>query len=78
MTGDPAYIGSAPVDILVFQIENPFGGYVCSHHIAACGVYHPFGFAGSAACVEDIKHILRVHLLRLTIPRRFLHEPMPP
>ena len=60
---DPADVGGAPVDILIVQIEDVFGGDIRPDHVAAGGVDDSLGLAGRSAGVEDEKRVLGVHRL---------------
>ena len=78
MAGDPSNIRSAPVDVVVLEIEDQLAGEIGLHRIAAGGVHQPFGLAGGAGGVEDVQRILCIHGLRRTLRRRGRHQLMPP
>ena len=48
MAGDPADVGSAPVDVFIFKIEDPFGGQVRLQQITGGRVQNAFRFSGRA------------------------------
>ena len=54
MSCHPADIGRAPVNVFVFDIEDPVHGGEHLRHISAAGVHHALGLAGGAGGVEDI------------------------
>ena len=78
VAGDPANIGGTPIDIRLFQVENPLGSGIDAGQIAAGGVDDALGLAGSAAGVEHIEHILAVHRLRSAGQRLAGHQVVPP
>ena len=57
----PANIGPAPIDIILFQIENIFMGHRSPNQIAARGVQHAFGFARRARGIKNKERIFRAH-----------------
>ncbi len=61
MTGHPADIGGAPVNIVLFQIEDPFRRGIGPDKIAASGVNDSLRLSGGARRIEDVKQVLGVH-----------------
>ena len=78
VTGDPADIGRAPIDVGVLQIEDPLGRRIDAGEIAAGGVLDALGLARRARGVEEVEHVLRVHFFRRTVGIRPLDELVPP
>ena len=78
VTGDPADVGRAPVDILLPEVEDILGRGIRSHQIAARGVEDPLRLSGRAAGVENEEGMLAVEGLRSTICRDILEFPVPP
>src|ERR1019366_3116549 len=78
VAGDPADVGRAPVDILVAQIEDVFGGDVGLHGIAAGGVDQSLGLAGGAGGVEDVERVLGVEMLGGAVGGGGGHKVVPP
>ena len=58
MTGDPADIGGAPVDIIFVVLEYIFEGESGVDHITRIGVDHSLGHPGGSGGVEDEQRIL--------------------
>src|SRR5665647_3355793 len=78
MSGDPADIGGAPIDIVVVIIEDILMGHGGEDHVAAGGVQHALRFAGGARGVEDEHRVFRVHLLGRAVGRSLGHRVMVP
>ena len=78
MTGDPSDVRRAPEHVVVFQVEDPFGGQVGPHHVAARGVHDPLGLAGGPARIQDVEQVLTVQLFRLAHRRGIGHQAVPP
>src|SRR6185369_1444639 len=78
VAGDPADVGGAPVHVGVVQVENPLGGRVDSGEIAAGGVDDALRLAGGARGVEQVQHVLGVHLLGRAVVGRVLDDVVPP
>src|SRR6185503_9755624 len=78
MPGDPADVGGAPVDIGVLEVEHPVGGRVDAGEVAAGGVLDALGLPGGARGVQEVEHVLGVHLLRRAVGGRVLDEVRPP
>src|SRR5690606_37488869 len=53
VAGHPTAVGGAPEDILVAQVEDPFGRDLRVELITGGRVLNAFGFTGGAAGVED-------------------------
>src|SRR5215217_1167617 len=68
--GDPAHVRRAPVDVVVFEGVNPLVGDLDVGKVAARGVDDPLGFPRRAGRVEDVQHVLRIHLLGGTLRAR--------
>ncbi len=64
MTGNPADVGGAPVDIARAVVEDPFVGQRGVQQVAAAGVQHALGFPGGARGVENEQRLLGAHFLR--------------
>jgi len=79
VAGDPADIGSAPVDIAVrLGIEHPLHGEDGPQQIAAGGMLHAFGLAGGARGIEDEQWMLGGNPHRLAALGLSLGKLMPP
>ncbi len=78
MTGDPANVRGAEVNVLLLIIKNVFvrGGGV--HHVSAGSVHHSLGFSGRTGSVENEQGIFRIHFLAGTIRRCPGHRLVPP
>lgn len=63
MAGDPAEIGSTPVDVAVVVVEDILVRHCGIDEIAAGGVHHALRFAGGAGCTDDEQRVFRVHFL---------------
>ena len=74
VSGDPAHVGCAPVDILVAIVEHVLKRVGSEHQVAAGGVQHAFGPAGGAGSVEDEQWILGAHFLERTCGRSPRHR----
>jgi hypothetical protein len=64
MSGDPADVGGAPVDVLVAQIEDQARGVLRAHGVAGRRMDHALRLAGGARGVEDEQRVLGVERLR--------------
>src|SRR5215208_4575037 len=78
MAGHPTDVGRAPEDVGVLEVEYELRRGGATNEIAAGGVHDALRLPRRARRVEDVKHILSVHVLGLAAWRRFGHEPMPP
>ena len=78
MTGDPADIGGAPVDILIAHIEDILCGRVGAGEVAAGAVENAFRFAGRAGGVEHEERMLRVEGLGRVFGGNFPSFLVPP
>src|SRR5262249_3700653 len=63
VAGNPADVGSAPVDVVVVQIEDPLVGRADAGEITAGRVDDALGLAGRTRSVEEGEQILGVHRL---------------
>ena len=63
MTGDPANVGGAPVDILLLQVEDVLGGCVGTDEIAARSMEDSFRFSCRSTGVEDEERMLAIEML---------------
>src|SRR5580704_18226125 len=61
VSGDPANVGGAPVDVFIVNVEDVFAGDVGADHVAAGGVNDALGLAGGTAGVEYIERVFGVH-----------------
>ena len=80
MAGDPADVGGAPVDVVVFEVENDLRGVGGVGQVAAGGVVDALGLAGGAGGVEDEQHVLGVHGLGRAVALDIVvgHDVVPP
>ena len=58
MAGDPADIGCAVVNIVWFNIKEPFECQVAVKKVTGGGVQDTFGLTSAAASVQNKKRIL--------------------
>src|SRR4029079_15791757 len=72
VTGDPADVGGAPVDVAIVIIEHVLVRDRGVDQIAAGGVQHAFWLPGGAGGVKDEQRVLRLHLLAWAIGRHGL------
>ena len=73
VTGDPADIGRAPIDITLVIIEHILMRHRGIDQIAAGGVDHAFRLACRTRGVEQEQRIFRIHRLDGAIGRHFGH-----
>src|SRR6185437_14400942 len=59
--GYPAWIGCAPVNIIVAQIDDPFRGHVMSKNVVV-NVYDTLGLTGGSRCIEQVERIFGIHM----------------
>ena len=78
VTGDPADIRRAPVDVLVAHIEDVFAGGVGAGEVSAGGVEDPFWFSGGAGSIENEERVLGIEALRLVFRGGVFHFLVPP
>ncbi len=78
MTGDPAHVGGAPVDVARMVVENVFKGRGRVNQIAAGGMEDAFWLAGGAGGIKDKQRIFRVHLFRLVLVAGVFNQVAPP
>ena len=78
MASDPADVGSAPVDVVLLQIEDQLGAPGALEQIAAGSVQHAFGFSGGAAGVENVERMFGIKGRRDILLRRFIFQLVPP
>src|SRR5437762_2617181 len=78
MSGDPADIGGAPVDVILFHVKDITVSGGSADEVTSTGVHHALRFAGRAAGVEDVEHVFGVHGLSLTAVAGLGHEIVPP
>ncbi len=78
VTGDPAHIGGAPVDIARMIIKDVFEGSRRIHQVAAGSVQHAFRLAGRAGGIEDEQRVFGVHFHRFMLVIRFFNQIAPP
>ena len=78
VAGDPADVCGTPVHVVFTDVEDhPVRGRDLGQ-VATGGVDDPLRLAGGAAGVEEVEHVLGVHLLRLALGRLLRHEIVPP
>ena len=75
---DPADVGRAPVDVVLFEIEDQLAGQIGLDGIAAGRMYQALGLAGGARGVKDVQRIFGVQLLSRAIRRCSCHQIVPP
>ena len=75
--GDPAGIGDAEVDIVVFQVKDVLRGDICAHHVTAMDVEDAFRFSCRAGRVEDIEWCFGIQGFGFT-DGRFVLQPLFP
>src|SRR5579864_4102788 len=78
VAGNPADVGGAPVNVFVFQVEDPFCGEISADRISSSRVDYAFGFSSRAGSVEDIKWMLGVERLGRANVGGFRHQLVPP
>ncbi len=78
MTGHPADIRGAPVDVVFLQIEHPLHRHQRVCKVAADRVYDAFRFAGGARGVERVQRMLRIEFGGRAIFRLRRHDFVPP
>ena len=66
---DPTNVRRAPVDVFIFQIEDPFGGQVGLQQVAAGRVQNAFRFSGRAGRVKNEQRMFAVQFLGSGIQR---------
>src|SRR5438045_1548775 len=64
MSGHPADIGRAPIQIGISHIENQLSRAKCAHEVAASAMNDTLGLTGRPAGVENEKWMLGVQFLR--------------
>ena len=70
MTGDPAAVGHAAVDVVLLQRKGGLRGERGVKQIARRRVRHALGLACRPAGVQDEERVLGVHRLALQLSRR--------
>ena len=78
VSGDPADIGRAPINIFIADIEDVFGGRINAHQITAGGVQNSFRFSGRSAGVKNVKRMLAVERRGRAVCIHVFQFPMPP
>ena len=63
MPRDPAHVGGTPVDVVVAEVEDPFGRLFAVKVVAGGGVHDALGLAGRTARVKDVKRGLAIERL---------------
>src|SRR5258706_5880837 len=63
MTGDPANVGSAPINLAFAILKSSFEGVLYEHHISSARMYHSFGFACRPGSIQDEEQIFGIHFL---------------
>src|SRR5437762_2850902 len=63
VTGDPAYVGCAEVDVIGLYLEDIDEGVCGPYHIACAGVHYAFWLARGAGSIKDEKRVFSIHLL---------------
>ena len=78
VTGDPADVRGAPIHIVFLQIEDPLRRRIGADKVAASRVDDPLRLTGGARGVEDVEHVLCIHLLGLTVVSGVEHQAVIP
>ena len=78
MTGDPAGVGRAPENVMLFEVEHVLRGEGGVKQIAAGAMQDALRFRRAAARVEDEQGIVRFHPLRLALGRLGSKHVVPP
>ncbi len=68
--GHPANVRRAPVDVVLLHVKNVAVSGGDADQISGRGMHNAFGFAGGAAGVKDIEHVLGVHRLGVALVGR--------
>ena len=74
----PADIGRGPPNVIVFEIEDVFGGGGDLRQIAPRRMDDALGLSCRTRGVEDVEHVFRIHRLGLAIVVDIVHENVPP
>ena len=69
VTGHPANVGRAPVDIVGLVVEHPFERAARVQVVTCRRMPYPLGFASRSTGIEDKQRVLRVHFLRRAVRR---------
>src|SRR5215471_17216923 len=78
MASHPPDIRSAPVRVLLFQIEYPFRGDVCTGHVAAGGMNHTLRLTGGPARIKHEQGMLGIQRLSRKVGRHRSDQFVPP
>src|SRR5262249_5994925 len=75
---DPADVRSAPVKIVVFDIEDPLGREVCLQQVTGGRMQDSFWLTSRAGGVENVEWMFAVELCRRPVSIDSLHQLIPP
>ena len=78
VAGDPAYIGRAPVYIILSQVKYVFASSVSAGQIASTRMHDPLGLPCRTARVENEERVLTIKSFCRTICRDIGHRIVPP
>src|SRR5262249_61188368 len=78
MAGHPSDVGSTPVNVVFFEIKDPFRSEICADRISARRMHEPFRLARRSRGVKDVERVFGIEWLGWTIVRRFFHQLVPP
>ena len=76
--GDPTDICRAPVNIIILEVKDVFGGELGTQQVTSGGMQNPLGLASGSTGVEDEERMLTAELCRRTDGRCFGDFLMPP
>ncbi len=74
VTGDPAGIGGAPVDVIISDIKDVLRRIVGADRIPTAGVHDALRRSGGAARVEDEERILGIHWFSRAFAALAVHQ----
>ncbi len=74
VTGDPARICGAPVNVIVLDVEDIFARVIRSYHVSRTGMDDPLGLSRRSARVQDEKRVLGIHRFERAIVRHSFHH----
>ena len=78
VSGHPADVGGAPPDVVVMDVEHVLVRERDVGEVAARGVLGGLGLCRRPRGVQQVEHVLRVHVLGLVVGRLALHHVVPP
>src|SRR5574343_940612 len=78
VTGNPAYVGGAPVHVIRFVVEGPAEAVHRAQQVAGAAVLDAFRFAGGAGGVQDEQRVFGVHPFRFAVLGLAFDQFVPP